>query len=56
MLSAPIKLIKAVKLMTCIREVLASNLGWDTDYSDSVFVILLRPSSYIPGQHLKLYH
>jgi hypothetical protein len=46
MLSAPIKLIKAVTLMTCIREVLGSNLGWDTDYPDSFCDFTVPPLKY----------
>lgn len=34
-LSAPINLIKAVTLNTCIRVVFGSNLGLDTNYPDS---------------------
>jgi hypothetical protein len=38
------KLAQAVMLLTCIREVLGSNLGRDTDYPDCEFFLGLPQS------------
>jgi len=43
----PTKVTEVFTLLTCIREVLGSNLSWSTDYSDW-FVIFLSSSRHIP--------
>jgi hypothetical protein len=35
---APSKLTQVVTLLTCVREVLCSNTGWDTDYPEVFFL------------------
>jgi hypothetical protein len=38
----------AATLWTCIQEVLGPNLGQDTGYHDTVFVVLLSPFKQVP--------
>jgi hypothetical protein len=40
-------------LLTCILEVLGSNLGQDTCYSDRFLVVFFSPSRQMPGQYLQ---
>jgi hypothetical protein len=44
------ELVQVVTHLTCIREMLGSNLGWNAGYPDRVFVILPSPSSKMQRQ------
>jgi hypothetical protein len=51
------KLAKAVMLPNCIQKMTGSNIGWDTDYTDWVFVVVVDfPSSTrkFPGEYINL--
>jgi hypothetical protein len=36
----------------CVREVLSSNLGWDTGYLDLIFRDFAQQFRQVPGQYL----